>query len=389
MRIRQLLKYSIFLVFIVIFSQFIYSLRGILSSTPIDFLHYYLASEALLSGQNPYLYVPLHNLTDGMTIVFNYPPTSLLIFWFLALFPIEISRLFWEVIIFLSLIISILITLKILKYKINSTIVFLLLIFSLFSFPVRHTFGMGQVSIIIGFLLILSYFFNLHKKYYLSGLFLSLAISLKAFPLIFLLFYIFNKNYKVVYSTLIMLCIEIFISWCLVGNAGWAKYLIISPTPDIFLTRGHYYEQSLSAFFVRLPLTYNLKLYLFILTEIVILSLVCFQIFKRKDRNDSLIFSLFLIIATFILGFNWQHYFALLLFPYVVIGLKIIKSKNIKLILLFLLSYLLVSFNIKNPTEIIISWGKWGNLFLSHELYGSLILLFLNIWILSRKKLLS
>lgn len=377
-------KTSLFLlfIFIIIFSQFLYSLRGILTSTPIDFLHYYLSSEGLLKGQNPYVFVPLHQLADGQTILFNYPPTALLIFWPLALIPVEISRLLWEMVILISLILTVKYSFKILNLKSTNTLLFIIFSLLFLSFPLRHTFGMGQVSILIGFFLVFSFYLflkeNKHSQLF-GSFFLALAISLKGFPIIFLLYYLLKKRLRICLYTLFFLLLFMIISYLLVGIKGWEIFLKVSPKPDYLLTRGSYYEQSISAFFARLNLNFSIKFLLFIITSAYFYLLVLVKIIREKNKFlNPIHLSLFFCLITFNMGFNWQHYFALLIFPFIVIGKNLILKKDFQLIL-FIISYLLLSVNLKNPQIYFSSYYPMGLLILSHGLIGALILYFLII----------
>lgn len=383
---KKIILFSL-IIFLVIFSQFLYSLRGILSSTPIDFLHYYLSSYAVISGKNPYVEVPTHKLSSGDPIVFNYPPTALLLFIPLSVFPIEITRVFWQLIILLSLIISIQIGLKLLNIKPNIIIWLATLSLAILSFPIRHTFGMGQVSIIILFLILMSFYFAKTEKNLLAGLFLAFAIGIKLFPIIILPYLLLKRKWRLFIYSILFLLIFIGLSYLIVGSIGWQKFFLVLPKPDFTLSRGYYFEQSITAFATRLNISFSLKMILFILMEGIVLIGTGIKIIKSKSKEfKEKEISLLLIITAIATGFNWQHYLALLLFPFMTLVVILYKSKNKMLFLIGLLSYLLVSYNIKNPENIKYYFDGLGNIILSHEFIGAFILWLLLIFMPNWKK---
>lgn len=377
---KNLLLLSL-LFFLVVLSKFLFSLKGILSSTPIDFYHYYLASFAVLNNQNPYIFVPQHYFNNNMQIIFNYPPTALFFFWPLSIFPIEMARIIWFGLNFIILGIVIYFSLKIMKIHntLNYILVFTL---ALLSFPIRHTFGMGQVSIILTLLIYLNFYFFKKKNKIFAGLFLAGAILLKIFPVIFLVFYLLNKEWRIILSSLVFIIIGIVTITIFLESSVWTDFYKIMPKPDLFLQRANYYEQSISAFISRLPILYSVKMVLFILFETFLFVIAVFKRFYKNTQNQ---FSLFIIFSVIGLGFNWQHYFALLILPYILILKKIrydsykkFKYTSFSLII-YIFSYLSISLNIKNPVFWIDNYQILGPLILSHGLGGVLLLVSLHL----------
>jgi|GEM_PF-6064358 len=375
------------IIFFIVFTQFLFSLRGILKSTPIDFLHYYLSSSAVLSGKDPYIFVPTHFLPNGAKIVFNYPPTALIFFFPLAFFPPEVTRIIWEIVIFISLLVSIKLSLSLLKIKSNLTLWFSILSLSILSFPIRHTFGMGQVSIIIFLFLITSFYFLEKGSEKKGALYLSFAVLLKAFPLIILPFIILKKRWKYIFYLFIFITFFFILITLFIGLNCWKEFFAVLPKPDFGLVRADYYEQNITAFVSRSIELNILKFPIFILIEMIIILGTAIKFLKQKAKNFTPIeISLLLIVAIIATGFNWQHYFTLMIFPFLTLYKEIIIRKDkIILIFIFILSYILVSINIKNPIQFEKTYGFIGNIFLSHEFIGSVIVWITFIFIKDKK----
>lgn len=89
--------------------------------------------------------------------------------------------------------------------------------------------------------------------------------------------------------------------------------------------------------------------------------------------------------------FAWQYHFVIAIFPLTTTFYLLYRAKaSLVLFFLIFLSYLLIGWNIKNPTGFI-DLGLLGSIIMSHVLWGSILLLFLNYQLikkLDRKKLL-
>ena len=103
---------------------------------------------------------------------------------------------------------------------------------------------------------------------------------------------------------------------------------------------------------------------------------------KRKDIEKlCLIFGTLITLNLIVNTFSWQHHFVLLIIPFFATYFAIKKLKNKKVYLLNLvISYILVSINIKDPNVLPI-------ILKSHVLFGSLLLLFIQLKFLSSDKI--
>ncbi len=68
-------------------------------------------------------------------------------------------------------------------------------------------FRLGQVNIFLAAFLVFAVYFKAKNKFWLSALFLSLAVSIKIFPVLFIVYYLFKKEFKYTGITILMLVV--------------------------------------------------------------------------------------------------------------------------------------------------------------------------------------
>jgi hypothetical protein len=154
-----------------------------------DFDIYYNAVNLYINGKDFY------NNTG-----FLYPPISILFFLPFGHLPLEYSHaaylLFNIIILFLTTIVVINILKHYGVYTSNKEKILLLISIFLFD-PIRITLSVGQVNIVILFILTVSYYYIFVKKdKILSSIYLTIGTSLKIYPIFFLLLGVFKKDLK-------------------------------------------------------------------------------------------------------------------------------------------------------------------------------------------------
>lgn len=324
-----------------------------------DFSVYYYSSVLITQHRNPYINPQLFTQV-------NYPPTALMFLTPLSLLSLSIASKMW-------LLISIIIFILILRmlYSIKPIpLSFLSIIFTatVLSFPFKFTLGMGQINLLLLFMLVIFLKFMLSKKDFWASFFLSLSVAIKLFPIFFLLPIISNRRWKVLLITFGFLAIILVVAFFTIGSELNLYYfknvlfpLIVKPSGAV------YYNQSITGFVTRMHVPWIIAIISRI--TIVFVSLVISIKYKKY------ILSSFLTILNMILlvnNFTWQHHLVFLLLPYYFI---ISNKPTKKILFLTLVSYFLVAFNIKNPDLFSGTW--YGNLILSHGFFGTLILWFL------------
>lgn len=334
----------------------------------IDFSYYYQSGKFIMQDISPY--------SNGK-FVLNYPSTSFFFFIPFAIFPYRLVEIIWTILSYLSLLISIYLLLKLFYKKISLKIYLIIYGLVMLSFPFKFDFGMGQVNIFILLFLCINLFFYKTKRYFLSGIFLAIAISIKFTPIILLLFFLKKKRFDIILLTMgFLLFFNIFsILFFGINNFLEFYFKILPNIPSI--GGAIYYNQSLTGFLLRLGVSFNpyfINYLIFIV--LMITGLIITKSNKENFLREILEYGFFIVIILISGGLAWQHHFVLLLIPYFGFFVLFIQKKltNIEIFLLFI-SYILVSINIKSPS----GFSGFPNLFLSHAFYGNLILLILLI----------
>ncbi len=335
------------------------SLYKIITTTAPDFSVFYYATQDILRLHNPY--------TDkSLFTVFNYPVITSIVFSPFALIPYQFAQGVFILLSWLSLLLIIYVSLKLVN-KLTRQIFLFCSSLALLSFPVKFTFGMGQSNLIAYALLLSGFYFYQQKKILFTVLLLTLAIIFKPVFCFLLLFFLLQKSWKVFFITSITLVFCNFITLLLDYND--TLFYIISVVPHLFTTTGRevYYNQGILGFISRLTGSLLLRGRITMVSNLGIVSYLTVK--RRADLN--LLFSLFLITLVLVDSLSWQHHFVFLIFPFIVVGEEILKQKNKVAISLLIFAYVLVNANIKHPQ----TFNYFPvNILLSHVFYGAILL---------------
>lgn len=348
-----------------------YSLGKIFPSTAPDFRVLWLASKDLASGSNPY---QNPEIFTGV----GYPANTLLFYMPFAFLNYKVAQAIFVMLSVAAIIFSVLFSFKIVKEKIPLEYFFLALALAFLSFPTKFTLGMGQNNAIALLILLFSYLFYKKDKLIQAGIFLGLAISLKTIFVFFLLFFFLKKKWKVITYSLLALGIFV-IATVSFSNYGWYDYYLTKVIPPLLDLSGReiYYNQGMVGFVSRLAAGAGLRKNIGTLFSILLIVPTSYLAVKRKDKD--LGFSLFVVTLLLVDTLSWQHHFVWLIFPFVVLSAYLTKMKKNILWILMGISYLLVSWNFKNPS----AYTYFPEtLLLSNQFYGALILWGLNGFLL-------
>lgn len=337
-----------------------------MSVTP-DFQVLFLSAKDFLSGLNFYQ-------NKAIFTGVGYPPLTLLFYTPLALFSYPVAQTLFFVLNLVLVVATVYLSFKIIGQKPKPWQYLLALTLTLISFPTKFTLGMGQNNLISLFLIPVSFYAYKKDKTTWAGIFLGFSISLKTIFGFFLLFYLIKKKYKVLIYACITIAVLFLIS-ILIGGFGLYGYYLKNVIPPLLNLTGReiYYNQGLMGFISRLTSDNNLRKIFWETGSFFLVALTSFKTLKTK--NENLAFSLFIICLLLIDSLSWQHHFVWLIFPFIVVGKEILGRKNIVFMALFTLSYLLVSWNFKNPN---LDFGILNPLILSHVFIGVITLYFLS-----------
>lgn len=383
--LTRIISFLIVPIFLLVALQFIVSNVKLLKSPAQDFEVFYLSGQQAIQKQNSYLML-------GKDIVRN-PPPALLLFSLLPLFPIQLSQIGWFI---LSLIIFIIGSyflfktlaqidkdkfLNPLNWKLWLPYLSLAFIF----FPFRYNLGSGQINNLLFLLIVLAFYLSIHRKWRLSAFSLAVAIVLKITPTFFLYALLIEKKVQTVLWTVVFVVVFGLIIGLILGFRVYGDYLAI---PGSFFDFGvsTYYNQSFAGFLARASNNLELNKWLVLMT-LTIVSVSLFFVHKSLAKNilsTTIIWNLSILFMLIFAPFAWQYHFVIVIFPLVMTTFLGYKMKfSYKFFSLLVLSYLLIGWNIKTPTNYINS-GLFGAVILSHTFIGSILLLLLNYYIVTK-----
>ena len=357
--------------------SFLWFLRGLLLGLYPDFQTQYYVPKLVLSGINPY--VENSNLHTPQV----YPPTAFFFFLPFSVIDYTYAPFVYLVVSIMCLLASFLLLFKIFKISFFSTDALLLSSLSFISFPTKFTLGMGQVNFIILFLLVLSlHFINSNRKF-ISGIFIGVSLGLKIMPIFLVIYFLLKLEKKILLGVISTTLILFFLVLGFLPKVTYLGFIEILPSL-ISSWKLDYYNQALSGFIGRSFGTGDFSSFLKIILSSILIGVTFFIVLKNKRKDIEklcLIFGTLITLNLIVNTLSWQHHFVRLIIPFFATYFAIKKLKNKKVYLLNLvISYILVSINIKDPNVLPI-------ILKSHVLFGSLLLLFIQLKFLSSDKI--
>lgn len=351
------------------------NLPQIISETAPDFTQVWKSAKALTVARDPYL-------DAGLDYLNGYPPVTEIFFLPLVPFPYHQALAIFTYISFASIVGSVFLSLKIAAKKVPWYYFLSFLGFSFLTFPTKFSLGLGQVNMVVLFLLLLAFFLETKpkKNSLASGLSLGIAIALKPIFAFFLLFFALKKSWKVIFisvltvavliaTTLIFWLPQIWISWYQTGILPMISYT----SPSLYTP----VNQGIFGFLYGYISNLNARIYLSRAATIILIPIAIYLVLKKKDLDLGLSFFIITLLLTDIA--SWQHHFVWLMFPFVVFFVNILKSKNAVLLGLLALSYFLVSWNFRYPLS-------YPVIIRSTQFYGAIILYGINLYFLKHSQ---
>ncbi|MBI2029747.1 DUF2029 domain-containing protein [Candidatus Gottesmanbacteria bacterium] len=329
-----------------------------------DFSVFYLAAKTLVEGNNPYT-------AQGLFTGVGYPVFSLIPFIPFTLLPYQISQALFTFLSITSILICVLLSLKIINWRLKPFHILILFTLTLFMFPVRFTLGMGQSNNIVLLFLLSGLYLYQKKKINYSSLFFGLSVVLKPITIFLFLYFLVKKQFRLIINSLVIVFI-----FLLITLSSYYIYYFNNVLPPLLNLSGReiYYNQGMMGFISRLTNDNKLRLYLNYFISFAIFVPVVYRLRKIKDAGIG--FSLFLVSLVLIDTLSWQHHFVFLIFPYIVLLKKIFEIRSKYYLFLLVLSYILVAGNIKNPQLFS------SPLILSHVFIGTILLFIVIIHII-------
>lgn len=365
-------------IFLFISGQFTISNIKLLKTPAQDFEYFYTAGKLVGQGENPYI-------TWKGGLIRNPPPT-MLFYALLPLLPIHISQLVFYTISFGAFFLGSYIIFKSLNLKISLKLWLTYLTLILLFFPFRYTLGSGQLNNLLFLCFALAFYLLERKKSLWSSVPLSIAIILKVIPIFFLFIFFLQKRFKLLLMTIVDIVILELVTFLVFGLELFENYFQVSKSYFDY-GASSYYNQSLAGFLTRTWNSPQLTKWILLLTLVIALLILTHWMLNLKKRNfiiNSAIWNIGILYILIFSPFSWQHYFNLTIFPLVLTFYHGYYLKlNYKFLGLVSLSYLLIGLNIKNP-RLYEGMGMLSSMTLSHVLFGTLLLLVLNIYLLRK-----
>lgn len=361
-------KILIVLFSVFVFSYTVFSAVKIANSFAPDFSIFFAAAKDVAHGISPYS-------DKTLFTAFNYPFATAIFFIPFSLQPYKIAQSVFIFINIFSVFGIVFVCFQLLKQKVTLSKYLLFLSLIYLSFPIKFTFGMGQTNLLAYIFLLTGYLFLQKNKHKASVFFLLLGIFLKPILGLTLPVLLFQKKWKELF-TLCSIGAAFFFLAPFVFHQSNANILFLNQLiKQSTLGREVYYNQGLLGFISRVTNNFLIRSVFNILGIITFTSIT---LIKMKKLNFVQQLSLPLTLLVIIDPLSWQHHFVFLILPFLLVCLEVIKQKSKRgfYMLLLIIAYVLVSWNVKNPQ--MFAAFPWSFL-LSHQLYGAIILFILQV----------
>ncbi len=339
-----------------------------------NIITYRLAAKRVLTGTNIYSYKE-GDPEMGMYSMYVYPPLFAILFVPFALMPFVVSVFSWFFLNFCFFFLSLYLVLKKLKLLDHTLPSFFILAFLSNVGAYSSSLSNAQVNVVILFCLSLVYYFYLDNKKFLSGLLLALGVAIKLTPLLFVVYFLIKREFKI----LIYFSIGIFLFFFAIPSAvfGWENNtnLLSQWFHGVPLTMGltafheiHSSDQSLYVYLRRLARVFP-ALPVNIAWQVIsslVLAIISFFVFKSSKNNSPLVilkhFSLFACLMLFISKASNHGHFCVWLFPQLFLLILLFSRYYNKKLLVFYASHIILALMYYT----IHSWRIYGFLFMAN-----------------------
>ena len=322
-----------------------------------DFVQDYISGNSLRRGVS--LYGEEIKKLENEILGFNgpprfHPPFNAILF---SPFAFLSYRNAFVVLDIISLILLLLINqLVVRRLKLNKEWFLNLTCFTLLWYPVFYCLGTGQSSMIIAACLIGGWFCLRHKKDYVAGFLFAIAILMKLFPGLVLLYLLMSKNWRAFFATASFIFLGLFLTGFIVGFEDIRTYSIIMIGRFANEWSGFVLNHSLNGVITRLfgersvwaePLIQlpRIKSLLIILTNSAILI---YTILKMKGMTvkQELVdhgFGLTIVAMLLLSPITWGHIFPVLILPISLLLREYIREPSPRKLRILLFIILLLS----------------------------------------------
>lgn len=329
-------------------------LAFLLKDKPVgDFGNYYYGSRLISKGEPPLkLYQDTHWFNEqikgyGETAYFeNYapvPPFSLVFYYAFIILESHWAKLVFNILSWLVFCFSFYRFIKFANLKQELTVVLIVLI--TMAVPIYNNFLQGQSYILITALLLEVFLMWQKGNFVLTGIFIALVLHLKLFPGFILLFFFFNKEYKLIVYSMVSFTLMLALTWLVTGWPVISNYTV-NVMPRFFMNEivdpFYYGHQSIDIFFKNMfvadgfgnpnPLIKAPLLYV-ICKSIALAVVIYLTSVASKVKPAQTAFGAFMLIAI-MFGSYITSYSLVLLLPFLVVTFRFKRKVYIFLLLI-------------------------------------------------------
>ena len=423
---RLFLSIAIVLLTAIALYTFCMTLSRITQDTPdavfgVDFIAYYSAAQLVQSGNPSAIYA---DITDDFSVVdrgmfyetarkagfhltptrYVYLPVFLIPFTLLTRFSFATASLVWLCVNLAALVIILFLQWHITR-GLSHPFLRLAAITSinLFSFPLLYALKLGQTSLLVYLAICLIYYFFTSTRDALAGIVLGLITALKFSPLLFVVYFLYRKRYRLVFTAaatvlaLLALSIALYgltlhkLYWNYLGTmsgmgiAAWSNQSIDALLLRVFHAGSifvfHPIKVSGAGILLRYAITLSVigTLYLF---------------FRRtSDAQDSaahpLEFSALILCFLIVPAISWLHYFTVANLAIILIAgscFPASRHRSATMFTLAIIGYAMIAFHPDYARIIhVCGQGYATRLLVSLPLAGACLLLCLTLTLLISK----
>lgn len=359
------MKFARIVIIILFITSLIYLIKPLFIGYYPDFSMHYFGTKALLQNISPYAG------GEHFFIPHVYPPFTSIFFIPLIIFTYNTAELIWVGCSIVMYLVSIFLLFSLFNRNIFGTLeLFIFTLINATFFPLKFTFGMGQVNTFVLLCICLFLYFTQNKKNsFFAGNVIAFSLAMKLFPILLIPYLLFIKKWKIFFSFVVTFAFLLVLSLFFFGFEIH-KYFITNVLPS--LTGGwkdYYYNQSIGGFISVMVFDQSRRELLYKLLASFILIPTVIVVIKKKS-NFLYCTSIILIVSLLVNKFSWQHHFVLIL-PSLFILIFSEKSRTIRIFTG--IAYGLLAFNFKNPNAI-------HPLLQFHVMYGACIIYGLTLY---------
>lgn len=332
------------------------------SRTTGDFDVYYAASKNYLAR------APIYYAQTGIE-EFKYSPFFALVFSPLVMVGKITSLYLWSIlnIFLLYFMFYFLYRLKLISF---TGIKDLFIIISLFALSGRYIFAnikIGQVNILLCFLLVLTMYFEINKKDFWAAVTLAFCLMIKLFPLLFLVYFILRRRFKIFGLTLLFISIFLLLPAIYSGFhlnlryiQEWLVLLRSTPAAMYYSPKNYSLLSFFAWFFVArnagmfiLDYRYITKgltpivYYSWVVSCLFLFSSFFYNTFSKRDKDQEVVYLEYACLFVCMLLFNPLAYLnalTILIIPYFFILRSLFYSELGRVLRVAIASLVILSF---------------------------------------------